>query len=143
MENTKREWKDLKTSEKVAGGGCLIILVFIFLSILGVFGTSSSKQAEVVVKGCEQYETRAKVVSKRFLEDHLEYAGSSHIPGYSESSGVFACEDTVFTFKDWVDAANAFGSKRRVNYIMQVEFLGGEWANMKNWKETSFSFLEE
>lgn len=143
MEKTKKEWKDLTTSEKVAGGGCFTIMVIVILSLLGVFGSGQKKQPEVAAKECEQYETRAKVISKHFLEGHLEYLGSSHIPGYMESSGGFSCDGKVFNFRDWVDAANAFGAKKRVDYMMTVEFLGGEWSDIKNWKETSFVYLDQ
>lgn len=143
MEKKKKEWKDLNSTEKASGIGCMGILLIIVLSFLGVFGGGAKETNQVAAKSCEQYEVRAKVISKHFLKKHLNYVGSSHIPGYSESSGYFACDEKLFTFRDWVDAANGFGAKKRMTYVQQVAFIGGDWADIANWRELSFSFLDE
>lgn len=135
METKKKEWKDFTTQEKVSGFGCLgVIIVIAFV----IFGGGGNK----VEAGCEQYNTNAIVMGRNFMEDHLEYAGSSHIPSGFESSGVITCSDKLFTLIDWVEASNAFGAKKKVYYKIQLEFLGGEWTRKSSWREVSFSFTD-
>jgi len=131
----KKEWKDFTTGEKVRGVGCMGIIILVAFIIFGSKGASDTK-----VLGCEQYNTNAIVMARNFMEDHLEYAGSSHIPSAFESLGAISCKDKLFTFVDWVEASNAFGAKRKVYYTIQLEFLGGEWTRKSSWKEVSFNF---
>lgn len=137
MEKKKTEWKDLTTKEKVSGIGCLGIIVIAAIIVFG--GASAGKDPEA---GCEQYNTNAVVMGRNFMEDHLEYAGSSHIPSGFESSGAISCKDKLFTLVDWVQASNAFGAKKKVYYKIQLEFLGGEWTRKSSWREVSFTFTE-
>lgn len=136
-EQKKKEWKDFTAGEKVSGFGCLgIIIAFVII----VFGGNTDTNTKVL--GCEQYSTNAIVMARNFMEDHLEYSGSSHIPSSFESMGAISCKDKLFTFADWVEAANGFGAKRKVYYIVQLEFLGGEWTRKSSWKEISFQFTD-
>jgi len=133
----KKEWKDFSTAEKVRGFGCLGIIIVAAFIIFGSKGASDNKAL-----GCEQYNTNAIVMSKNFMEDHLEYSGSSHVPSAFESLGTISCKDKLFTYVDWVEAANAFGAKKKVYYSIQLEFLGGEWTRKSSWKEISFQFTD-
>lgn len=134
----KKKWKDLSSSEKASSYGCLVIIIVVGLIIFSSFGSKK----EPVKTGCEQYNTNATVMARKFMEDHLQYAGSSHIPSSFESLGAISCKDKIFTFTDWVDAANGFGAKRKVYYNIQLEFLGGEWTRKSSWKEVSFNFID-
>lgn len=115
-------------------------LIMLFFVVPSFFKSSSNVPANTVVtKECEKYESNARVISKEFLKDHLEYVGSSHIPSTYESVGSFSCDGTTYNLRNWVDSANAFGALKRQEYIMSLKFKGGEWTEKNNWEELDFT----
>mgnify|MGYP000877900326 CR=1 FL=1 len=133
-----KETAKKKVKSFLLGLSAIIVLIIIVPRLF------SAKEQSVPVseRGCEQYNTNAVVMGREFLEDHLQYAASSHIPSGFESAGVVTCNGSVFTLTDWVQAANAFGAKQKVYYTIQLEFLGGTWTRKSSWKELSFTFKE-
>lgn len=117
------------------------IMPWFFLGIFGIFvyGIATTPSRPLT---CEDYITNARVMSEQLVERHLNFPGSSHIPGVFEADFKTYCKDKTFRFDGWVDAANAFGAKQRMYYVQEMEFLGGDWTDIANWKETVFSFLE-
>lgn len=117
------------------------IVPWFFLGIFGVFiyGIATTPSRELT---CEDYISNARVISEQFVERHLNYPSSSHVPGVFEADFKTYCKDKLFRFDGWVDAANAFGTKQRMHYVQQVEFNGGDWTDIANWTETNFHFLE-
>lgn len=138
MNQKKKEWKDLTTAEKVGGSVALGIIVLIFLILYNSISSVPAKP-----KSCSDYYTNARIMAGHFVESHLMYPASSEIPDTLRADFKFSCTDKHFKFGGWVDAANGFGAKRRVNYVQEVEFLGGDWADIQNWRELSFNFIGE
>lgn len=115
---------------------------WVFLGIIAVFvyGIATTPSRPLT---CDDYIIPARVISSSFVEKHLKYPASSHIPGSFEADFKTYCKDKSFRFDGWVDAANGFGAAQRMYYVQQLEFLGGDNADINSWEETSFSFLEE
>lgn len=115
---------------------------WLFLGIIALFvyGIATTPSRPLT---CEDYITNARVIAEQFVVRHLQYPASSHVPGVLEADFKTRCKDKVFSFDGWVDAANGFGAKQRMSYVQQVEFTGGDWSDINNWKETSFSFIGE
>lgn len=133
-----------ESSKKVSSKDIVIHFIASILTLLIIFAIINSFDSSTknsTPKTCNDYKTEAIVISNKFVESHLKYPGSSHILNQFESSIGFVCTDKQFTINGWVDAANGFNAKERMNYIIQIEWLGGDWADIQNWKENSFSFI--
>ena len=141
MVNGKKQWKEMSTGEKGGTIGCTFIFIIVAFVLFGAFGSSKNNDAKP--KTCNDYSSNAVVMAPKFVEDHLQYVGSSVFPSYFESPGVVQCTDKRFTYGNWVDAANGFGAKQRLYYSITLEFLGGEWTRKSSWKEVSFIFFDK
>lgn len=134
MDPSNLQGRYVEFSKKIIPWFCLAVLAMF------VYGIATTPSRPLT---CEDYITNARVISERFVEGHLEYPASSHIPGIFEADFKSYCRDKSFRFDGWVDAANGFGAKKRVSFVQQLEFIGGDWSDISTWKETSFSFLGE
>ncbi len=138
------EEEDIKEKQQANRRGCLIFLVALcalpFFLVLITSGSRGGSSKPKPVLGCEQYNSNAIVMSHHFVESHLKYPGSSHVPSYWESPGAISCNGTTFTISNWVDAANGFNAKQRRQYLMSIRYKGGDWADISNWDELSFVF---
>lgn len=141
MVKEAKQWKDMSTGEKVSALGCATILIVVVFALFGVFGSSNNSVEKP--KTCDDYSSNVGVMAPKFVEDHLQYVGSSVFPSYFESPGVVKCTEKMFTYGNWVDAANGFGAKKRMYYSITLEFLGGEWTRESSWKEVSFIFFDK
>lgn len=137
MAGEKKEWKDFTSKEKGSAVGCGFVMILLVFFLFGWLGSGKENDKP---KTCNDYSSNAIVMSRKFVEDHLQYAGSSEFPSAFTSPGVMQCNDKMFTYTNWVNAANGFGAKKKVNYVIQLEFLGGEWTRKGSWREVSFIF---
>lgn len=115
-------------------------LAFLGVLALFIYGIVTTPTRPLT---CKDYIIPARVISSSFVERHLKYPASSHVPGALEADFKTYCNDKLFRFDGWVDAANVFGAKQRMYYVQQLEYLGGDNADINSWKEASFNFLEE
>lgn len=78
------------------------------------------------------------VIAKDLVEEKLKSPKSADFPLQPKRS-VANIDNNIVTIASHVDSQNSFGAEVRTTFIIELQFLGGELGDIRNWKELSFN----
>ena len=128
-----------KKKNNFAGIGCCLIIVVLFM-ILFLSGCGSSddynNNSDIVKEEEKVTCLQAKIMSETYVERVLKSPSSAKFGTYkcmSEGADMGNGKYRYIVLSE-VDSQNSFGAMIRNKYTVNADYLGGDWAEIKNWK---------
>ncbi len=102
----------------------LIIFVPIFIGILGSSGGGT------VTNQNSASGDKAYIISQNFVELALKSPSTADFP---LSANIQNLGNNKYKINSYVDSENGFGAMIRTNWVVTLQYNGGEWSNPSNW----------
>jgi len=109
-----------------------ILLIWI---VVGVATCGGGDDKEKIVKS-EVTNSRGWQIAKSMVKDKLKSPSTADFP-YAED-GYKIEKDSVIIIQGHVDSQNSFGAMIRMNFVIKMQYTGGDWADRRNWQELDF-----
>lgn len=108
-----------------------ILLIWIIIAIATCGGDN-----EIKTPKSEVTNTRAWQIAKDMVRDKLKSPSTADFPWAED--GYRIEKDSIITIQGHVDSQNSFGAMIRMNFIIKMQYKGGDWADRWNWQELEF-----
>lgn len=76
-------------------------------------------------------ERQAKTISEMIIQNMLKSPSTAKFPIVADSTSK---SGKIYYIYSHVDSQNGFGAIVRNNYSISLEYLGGDWSDIRNWK---------
>lgn len=102
----------------------------------------NAKKKKVTPKVYElsEYPKKVAIMSRSFVKPRLKNPKSADFP--NSGFTVLKHQGNVYSIESYVDSKNAFNAEIRTKYRALIEYKGGDWSNINNWKLENLTFIE-
>jgi hypothetical protein len=90
----------------------------------------------------KDFASKAFTISQDFVKRNLKSPKSADFPLLDYSWSDLDEMDNIIIIKSYVDAQNAYGADIRQTYYTKLQFIGGDWSDINNWKLIDLQFTD-
>lgn len=111
--------------------GCLLFIIIFIVSAAVLINRFQKTNTSTSTKEPEDHHVMAYLMAKDFIKEKLKSPSTADFPYECNWK---ADSENTYTIKSYVDSQNGFGATIRTNFIIKVQFFGGDEADINNWR---------